>query len=746
MLTEGRVRAIAAQVALAIAKKIKPSVSEEQIRSDVEAVIRQMQESGELTGSNLTAEQVTAQVKAALTDYLTKEDADKTYQPLEPPQTEPAATDLPRIFFVGNFPKSKLDGNESLEMTYISKTARFSAYVIAKVQGSSSTTFAKKNYTFELYDDEAHKTEKNVVFRNWPAKYKFVAKANTIDRTHARNVVSCRIWGDMVKSRAGYADLPAELRNSPNQGAIDGFPVQIYLNGVYQGLYTWNIPKDGWMAGVNEDLEDKHAIICGEGAGSGAAYVSFNAAYSGDVSPINGSDWDDECGTVGENIRANFKAFSDLVVSGTDEEFKSGLSTYMNIESLIDSFIFKWLACDVDGLGKNQFMYTYNAGMPWYSGVYDLDSTWGLKPEGYALASYDTIMPDDYYYPYTNNYTNMLYARLWQLFETEVRARWNEVKEGALSLANIINHFEAFHDAIPHELFAEDSAETTADGLFVNGSGNDNKGFAGMLGVDKSNIQQIRNFAAARWVYVDGQINRIACKGISLSVTSLALTNVNATGAITAILTPENCNDPVAWTSSSDAVAIVSGGTVTAIGNGSCTITATCGGFSATCTVTVSGFAAGEVGSDNLADPDGGDWYNGYEISGDGNLINMNVNTIAATNKIEFRAGDVFTIEGAQAKYKASGNASHGFYNLDGTPAGWAVINATDMVSAGNLTVSNKVTTIKLTEQMINDKNIKISHGYVRFQLKVFDGQSVIDTENIVIRRNPNGENADAWA
>lgn len=59
-MTEGRVRAIAAQVAAAIVAKIKPSVSEEQIRSDVEAVIRQMQENGELTGSDLTDEQIAA--------------------------------------------------------------------------------------------------------------------------------------------------------------------------------------------------------------------------------------------------------------------------------------------------------------------------------------------------------------------------------------------------------------------------------------------------------------------------------------------------------------------------------------------------------------------------------------------------------------------------------------------------------------------------------------------------------------
>ena len=80
MLTEGRVRAIAAQVALAIAKKIKPSVSEEQIRSDVEAVLRAMKEAGELEGGTVTDEQIEAAVEKYLIEH-----------PIESPEAEKAA-------------------------------------------------------------------------------------------------------------------------------------------------------------------------------------------------------------------------------------------------------------------------------------------------------------------------------------------------------------------------------------------------------------------------------------------------------------------------------------------------------------------------------------------------------------------------------------------------------------------------------------------------------------------------------
>ena len=74
--------------------------------------------------------------------------------------------------------------------------------------------------------------------------------------------------------------------------------------------------------------------------------------------------------------------------------------------------------------------------------------------------------------------------------------------------------------------------------------------------------------------------------GISLSKTSLSLTKGN-TATLTATVTPSGSSDSVTWTSSNTSVATVSDGVVTAVGNGSATITAKAGSKSATCSVTV---------------------------------------------------------------------------------------------------------------------------------------------------------------
>ncbi len=76
--------------------------------------------------------------------------------------------------------------------------------------------YPKKNFTIKLFKDSERNQKKKVAFKNWGEQNKFCLKANWIDISHARNVVSARLWGDVVKSRNNYNELPELLRTSPN--------------------------------------------------------------------------------------------------------------------------------------------------------------------------------------------------------------------------------------------------------------------------------------------------------------------------------------------------------------------------------------------------------------------------------------------------------------------------------------------------------------------------------------------------
>lgn len=397
---------------------------------------------------------------------------------------EPAEDDIPKVFFGGALPQTKTDAVMSFR--YISKTADISGYCKTKAQGNTSMDYPKKNQTVKLYKD-AECTEKlKVDFKGWGKQSKFCFKANWIDLSHARNIVSCRLWGDVVKSRSNYAEIPELLRTSPNDGAVDGFPVKVYANGVYQGRYTINIPKDAWMANMDDEL-NTHCILCSENY--------FSSCFRAEA-VIDGTDWTDELhDTVPDAIKTRWNEVIDFVMNSTDDEFIAGIDDYIDLESLIDYYAFGLVTCNLDGFGKNQLFHTYD-GQKWYATVYDLDCTFGSYMGTFKVYNFPRSKYEDFNASYQAREGNLLYIRIESLFADEIKARYAELRSGALSFENIVNRFERFTDIASSELVKEDYAETTANGQFTE-----------IPLKEENNIQQIRAYVHDRLSYTDCIMN-----------------------------------------------------------------------------------------------------------------------------------------------------------------------------------------------------------------------------------------------
>ena len=94
-------------------------------------------------------------------------------------------------------------------------------------------------------------------------------------------------------------------------------------------------------------------------------------------------------------------------------------------------------------------------------------------------------------------------------------------------------------------------------------------------------------------VSVNVQSSSTACTSLSLNKTSYTFSSLDNTTTIVATASPDDCTDEIYWSSSNTSVAVVNSvGIITAritpIASGSCIITATCGSYSATCSITVS--------------------------------------------------------------------------------------------------------------------------------------------------------------
>ena len=97
----------------------------------------------------------------------------------------------------------------------------------------------------------------------------------------------------------------------------------------------------------------------------------------------------------------------------------------------------------------------------------------------------------------------------------------------------------------------------------------------------------------------------VPCTGITLNKNALTVNEIGVTEMLTATVTPSDCTQPVVWTTSNADVATVNRGTVSIVGLGTATITATCGNYSDVCDVTIdnvvvdSGFTFAFVANDN---------------------------------------------------------------------------------------------------------------------------------------------------
>ena len=483
---------------------------------------------------------------------------------------EPQLMDMPRIYFSeGTLPTTKTA--TMMRFDYYSKTTEYHGWAEIKCQGNSSMVYPKKNFTIKLYKDKAKTGKLKIDFKGWGKQSKFVLKANWIDLTHARNVVSARIWGDIVKSRADYSSLPELLRTSPNQGAVDGFPVTVYGNGYYQGRYTLNIPKDKWMSNMDDTL-DTHCILCGENYGSGC----FRA-----LPVINGSDWTDELhDVVPASIKTSWTNAIKFVMNSTDAEFKTNLGNYFDVNSLIDYLLYGLISTGLDAFGKNQIYMTYD-GTKWIASMYDMDSTWGLYYTG------GSILPNDYsrkqYEDYKGNdrYGNLLYIRLEKLFINEIKSRYTELEQTIFTYPYLVNKFEEFVQICPNDIIIEDYATTTVNGAYID-----------IPSTTTNNIQQIRANIKDRLNYIDDYINGlvepVACTSLSLNKSTIELVNVGATETLIPTKLPSNCTYEISYVSDKPNIANVdNNGVVTAKAIGNCVITATCGDKIAQCQVTV---------------------------------------------------------------------------------------------------------------------------------------------------------------
>lgn len=360
--------------------------------------------------------------------------------------TKPDNYDLPILYLYGagieGMQSKKDELSEGLSFSF----PRFNVsgtLTGIKVQGASSASLAKKNYTLHL-------DRKIELIPGYGKQNKYVIKADMTDFSHVRNVGCAKLWGEVRKTRikaddaikvndtdyltdnagnhiTGEAD--PQLSIGGNYGAVDGFPIALYINDKYWGLYTFNVPKDDWMAKMPK--KQGCAIVS-------TAWMSFTEHTKLDDTDM-GLEY---CGTKDSTwVTDAVNRLIDTVKASynTKDDFTNAVTPYLDLDSAIDYYVYSVAIGNVDGVVRNFNLQTWD-GQKWYFAAYDLDMVFGRTPDllDYLSPEYNGSNIRRGGITFENlSGGNRIFTQLWKFYKADIIARYKELVQSVLSASNV---------------------------------------------------------------------------------------------------------------------------------------------------------------------------------------------------------------------------------------------------------------------------------------------------------------------
>lgn len=371
----------------------------------------------------------------------------------------------------------------------------FKKRVIMDGQGNSSKNFVKRNFKVDFCEDEwqGNKTT-DITFGNWVSQDGFHFKAFWYDRFRGIGIVAYKLYDDMVASRGGYKGRAWSLSGVENDKfdvrALchpDGFPVAVYLNGNFYGIYTWQLKKHRKNMNLIKDVPEM-IHIDGE--------TNRNYLFGGTISwkhlelrnpktmyTMDGKEYDkdlrgelidetsefydlpDDTEKVKKHKRnsaitkkyiqqlANYyNEMYDLYKSkATAAKMREEMEKRFDVGNLIDYYLFSYLTDNYDGQFTNWQWATWD-GVRWFVNPYDLDCTFGLENYGHFIYPHTVCS-------YRGNIGMGSHPFLWvsTYYKDEVFARYAELRDNKVFNTNhFISMLQEWMDRIGDDLYDDE--------------------------------------------------------------------------------------------------------------------------------------------------------------------------------------------------------------------------------------------------------------------------------------------------
>lgn len=342
-------------------------------------------------------------------------------------------------------------------------------------QGSSSLAMPKKGFTLTF--SEKHR------FKDWIEMDEYHCKGYYSDWLHCRDLLANKILEQVILTRPQNARRSYQFNNNKfeandfeflvDSGAlchVDGFPIELYINDSYWGLYSLNIKKERDNYKLKKDDIDHIQIEASTDVSYGSA-SSFNwggveircpKSDSGNEEFVeNATPNDGEVKTAWIGFLTNLNAIDEGSTT------KENLEAFLNLQDWIDNILVCWFLNHTDNWSKNTLYTTWDAGLHWSPLLYDMDNTFGIVD-----ITGGSVKPYNYNTFEHKAYTNCPWlSKIETILSIEIKSRYAELrKKGIFTSENVDNLVTSWVKEVGTDVYKDDTERWSYPGLGNGGS------------------------------------------------------------------------------------------------------------------------------------------------------------------------------------------------------------------------------------------------------------------------------------
>jgi len=367
-------------------------------------------------------------------------------------------------------PVGDVDTDE-VTLQFVSNTINFTDNIELNYQGATSLADAKKGFGIDTHDK--HK------FGKWREYDSFHLKAFYEDFIMARDWVCNTLMEEIYLTRP-FDERKPFLKNNNFQGDyraffdsnalchVDGFPIELYINDAYWGVYIWRLKKDKnnylfTKGDAQHIFLDSQNWFSNSGAFSWTGVEVRNPKTLYCTTVVNGQyqkyDGDNpkelidstmpyydstNAGHVLTNtVKGYIVAWKDFMWSITTTTSKELIEQHFDTQEFVDCYILMEVCNVWDSWSRNTLYGSWD-GQHFAPMVYDMNNSFngfGGKSTGIYTA---------YYPPTSDTYNQKARSMPWfvameSLYASEIKARYNELRDyGIISTEHIVGLFNRF--------------------------------------------------------------------------------------------------------------------------------------------------------------------------------------------------------------------------------------------------------------------------------------------------------------